>query len=160
MPRPWYRWFGWITVFVILADWVSKFMILNWITLYERVAVLEGWLYLVRLKNQGVAFGILNDLSTMWRTPLVIGAACIAVIMLAYVARTVPNARAQSGVALVVGGALGNLGDRVVNGGVTDFVWVSFIPYVFNVADAAICLGAILLATSMAPPARARQPAG
>jgi signal peptidase II len=51
--------------------------------------------------------------------------------------------------ALVLGGALGNLGDRLVDGGVTDFIFVHFFPYVFNVADIAISIGGALLVLRM-----------
>jgi len=51
--------------------------------------------------------------------------------------------------ALVLGGAVGNLGDRLLNGGVTDFIYVHFFPYVFNVADIAISIGGVLLVMRM-----------
>ena len=51
--------------------------------------------------------------------------------------------------AVVLGGALGNLGDRLLNGSVTDFILVRYFPYVFNVADAAISVGGVLLAARL-----------
>jgi signal peptidase II len=140
---------GWIIVFVVAADWLTKFLILNAVPLYHKVAVLDGLLYFVRLKNHGVAFGMLHDLDAVWRTPLLIMAGIFALILLLRVARGASSNRVHLGTALVGGGALGNLGDRVVNGGVTDFVMLSFFPYVFNVADAALCTGAVLLALGL-----------
>jgi signal peptidase II len=140
---------GWIIVFVVAADWLTKFMILNAVPLYHKVPVLDGLLYFVRLKNEGIAFGILHDVGAIWRTPLLIAAGIFALVLLLRVSRNAASNRVHLGAALVGGGALGNLGDRVVNGGVTDFVMLSFFPYVFNVADTALCTGAVLLALGL-----------
>ncbi len=148
IPR-WSRWIGWLTVAVVAADWWSKFLILNRIAMHQQVAVVNGWLYLVHLQNRGVAFSILNGSGAIWRTPLLIAAACAAVFLLVRLARASSDARVQLGIALVVGGALGNLGDRIAHGGVTDFLLFPFFPLVFNVADAAITIGGIILALSI-----------
>jgi signal peptidase II len=148
----WNRWIGWVIVAVVAADWLSKFLVLNWVPLYEKVAVLEGWLYFVRLQNRGIAFSMFSDSAAIWRTPLLIAGAAIAIVTLVGLARSMEEPRGRLGIALVLGGALGNLGDRIANGAVTDFVMFSFFPYVFNVADAAIVVGGIILAIALARP--------
>ena len=160
MKRAWNHWLGWIVVFVVLADWLTKFLVLNRVALYERVAVVDGWLYFVRLQNRGIAFGILNDAGSAWRTPILLAVAGLLVMMLIRIARTVADRRASRGFALVIGGAIGNLVDRAAHGGVTDFVLVSFFPYVFNVADAALVIGACILSIGLTGRREPSQPAG
>ena len=149
MNKPWNRWLGWTVVLVVAADWLTKFWILNRVAYYESIHVIEGWLSFVHLKNRGVAFSILNDSDAVWRTPLLIAVAAIVLVILARVARTIDDNRVRFGIALVAGGALGNLGDRLANGAVTDFISVAYFPYVFNIADAAICIGGAVLALTL-----------
>ena len=145
----WNRLLGWVAVGVIALDWFTKFLVLNRIALYERVAVLDGWVYLVRTHNRGIAFSILGDSTAAWRTPLLIAGALVAVLVLGYFASEIPGRWARLGTALILGGALGNLGDRVANGGVTDFLLFRGFPYIFNVADAALVIGSVLLALTL-----------
>lgn len=150
MTRPWNRTLGWIVVVVVAADWCSKFLILNAVALHERVAIWGDWVSIVRLQNRGIAFGVLNNGVAQWQTPLLIVVAAVAVLVLTRLAREVTDTRSRLGLALVLGGALGNLGDRIANGGVTDFVLVRFFPFIFNVADVAVTMGGILLVLGLA----------
>ena len=157
MNKSWDHWLGWTAVLVVATDWCTKFWIQNQVALYNKVSIVDGWLYFIHLQNRGIAFSILNESNAVWRTPLLIVTASIVLVVLARVARTVEETSVRLGIALVAGGAVGNLGDRILNGGVTDFISVEFFPYVFNVADAAILIGAVLLTIGLARPAQ--QPA-
>lgn len=145
MKHQWNRRLGWVVVAVIAADWLTKFLVLNRIALHHQVAVLENLLYFVHRQNRGIAFGIMNEGALHWRLPLLLLLGAVATVMLLRLASSIRDARSLAGLGLVLGGALGNLGDRALNGHVTDFILVSFFPFIFNVADVALTLGAIIL---------------
>ena len=135
---------------VVLADWASKLWIANRMALGETVALVDGWLYFVHRKNPGVAFSMLADLPDDFRVPLLSLASLVGVILFTRIIMTNLDPIVRGAAAMVIAGAIGNLGDRVVNGHVTDFVLVRFFPFVFNLADAAITMGGILLAIRLA----------
>jgi signal peptidase II len=141
-----------IVIIVVAADWITKFAVMNRLVLYHRVALIDDWLSLVRVRNEGIAFSLFGGASTTWRLPLLGGLAIAALVALTRFAAGVRGRVARIGIALVAAGALGNLGDRVVNGGVTDFVLVSFFPFIFNVADVAVVTGGIFLALGLLRP--------
>ena len=150
MLKSWNHWLGWTTVLVVAADWLSKFWIQNQLSYFQTMSIIDGWLSFVNLENRGIAFSLFGDSTAAWRTPVLVGIATIVLFILARIAREITDQRARFGIALVSGGALGNLGDRIANGGVTDFIAVDFFPYIFNLADAAIVTGAILLTIGLA----------
>ena len=121
----------------------------------ETLSLVDGWLYLVHRQNPGVAFSMLADLPDALAGPrcsrLV---SLVGVVLFGRILLPTGDPIVRGAAAVVIAGALGNLGDRAVNGHVTDFVLVRFFPFVFNLADAAITVGGILLAA--APPARGR----
>ena len=133
-------------VAVVLADWLTKLWIANRMALGETLSLVDGWLYFVHRKNPGVAFSMLADLPDSWRVPLLSLASLVGVVLFTRIIMTNGDPIVRGAAALVIAGAIGNLGDRVVNGHVTDFVLVRFFPFVFNLADAAITTGGILLA--------------
>ena len=133
-------------VTLVAADWVSKFWVANRMALGETVALIDGWLYFVHRKNPGVAFSLLADLPDAWRVPLLTIASLIGVILFGRIILSTEDRIVRAAAAVVLAGAVGNLGDRVLNGHVTDFVLLSFFPFVFNVADAAITVGGFLMA--------------
>jgi signal peptidase II len=129
---------------------------LRWLWLESQTV--EGWrhelihnfVYLVHSRNPGIAFGILSDsASTATRVVLILGSvAIIAVLAWLLVTSQSGNAMAAAGFALLLGGATGNVTDRIVHGAVTDFfeVWFGTYRYpAFNVADSAIAVGAGLI---------------
>ena len=134
---------------LIAADWLSKLWIVNRMALGETMALVDGWLYFVHRKNPGVAFSFLADLPDLWRMPLLTIASAIGVVLFTRIIITTPDTWVRIAAAVVLAGAVGNLGDRLLNGHVTDFVLVSFFPFVFNVADAAITVGGVLLAARL-----------
>ncbi len=155
--RRWLRPLGWLVVVVIAADWGTKLLITNRLTPDGRIALVHGWVYAARLENAGVSFSLLGGAHGWWRTPLLVALAAGAVVGLARFALTVREHAARLGLALVIAGAVGNLGDRIAHGAVTDFLVVRYFPWVFNVADLAITTGALLLGWQLWP-RRARAP--
>ena len=134
---------------LIAADWLSKFWIVNRMALGETLSLVDGWLYFVHRQNPGVAFSLLADLPDVWRVPLLTLASVVGVLLFGRIILSTPDSVVRAAAAIVLAGAIGNLGDRLVNGQVTDFVLVSFFPFVFNVADAAITVGGFLLAARL-----------
>ena len=74
----------------------------------------------------------------------------VGVVLFGRILRSTPDPWTRVAAALVIGGAVGNMGDRVWTGEVTDFVFLAFFPFVFNLADAAITLGGSVLAVRLA----------
>jgi len=135
-----------LVIALIAADWLSKLWIIKRMALGETIALVDGWLYFVHRQNPGVAFSLLADLPDVWRVPLLTLASVVGVILFGRIILSTPDGVVRAAAAIVLAGAIGNLGDRLINGQVTDFVLVSFFPFVFNVADAAITVGGFLLA--------------
>ena len=137
-------------VALVAADWASKVWITNRLALGETIALIDGWLYFVHRRNNGVAFGLFADLPPQWGVPLISALSLVGVILFARILGKTPDPATKVASALMLGGAFGNIGDRVWTGQVTDFVFLAIFPYVFNLADAAITLGGAVLALRMA----------
>lgn len=143
------RWV-WLSLAIVFLDRVTKAWIESQTTELWRHEVVRNFIYLVHSRNPGIAFSIFaNSPSPVLRILLIIGAlviiGLIAWLLVASKNLNVPNA---AGLALLLGGATGNLTDRILHGAVTDFLEVFLGSYrwpAFNVADSAITLGAILL---------------
>jgi signal peptidase II len=144
------RWL-WLTSGVILVDQAVKHMVVAGLELFERLPVLPPVLEITRLHNHGAAFSFLDDAGG-WQKYLFLGlAVTVSVGIAVWLYRLEADARriVPAGLALVAGGALGNAIDRVHYGYVVDFIHVHWYDSwwfpAFNVADAAITLGAALL---------------
>jgi signal peptidase II len=140
----------WLIATVILADQVSKVLVQQFIPLYDSVTVVTGLIDLVHIHNAGVAFGLMNDMDHPYRSALTLALALAALVGIVYYSRQVhPDERlARTGLSLILGGAVGNLVDRVRLGHVVDFIDVyrgTWHFWAFNVADAAISCGAALI---------------
>lgn len=138
-----------LAALVIALDQVSKWWVLGPLALPTRgqVPVLPPILNLTLVHNAGVSFGLLRADADLARWALVAFSTVVA-LALAVWARTAARAWTATALGLVIGGALGNVVDRVRLGWVTDFIDVSgtrVFPWVFNVADSAITVGVILL---------------
>ncbi len=149
--RAWLRRLSWIVVVVVAADWATKLFITNRLALYGQLTLIDGWVYAARLRNAGVSFSLLGGAHGWWRTPLLVTVAGAAIVALLRFAPMVTERGARLGLALVTAGAIGNLGDRIATGAVTDFIVLRYFPWVFNVADLAITSGAVLLAWQLRP---------
>jgi len=121
---------------------------------YATKTVIPGFFNIVRSQNPGVAFGIFAENSSRSRTPLLVGVSIVAVLLLAGMLWRIDrlDTPSSTGLALIFGGAMGNVFDRVRMGSVTDFLDFyagTYHWYTFNVADASIFTGACLLILSM-----------
>jgi len=139
---------------VLIADQATKVMVLAWL---EQPVAVTPFLNLVLVWNRGVSFGMLSSLGAGVSWVLSGLALAVVVGLLIWLKRSTHPLTA-SGLGLVIGGALGNVIDRIRFGAVVDFVDVHVAGWhwpAFNVADAAICIGAAaLLADSLLVPRR------
>jgi signal peptidase II len=125
---------------VVAADQASKAAVVSGLALGERVDLFAGF-ELERVTNSGVAFGLLSDASD--GVVLAITLAALAIVV-GWFAADAARSRLWLGVGLLVGGALGNLADRIREDAVTDFLDPPLWP-AFNLADVAITLGVVVL---------------
>ncbi|HSU12665.1 signal peptidase II [Longimicrobium sp.] len=143
------RWLALALFAVVAADWFTKFLVQNHIHLYGQRPVIDGWLWLAHARNPGIAFSFAQGLPEYLRLPLLVAAASIGIAVAARIAQQTRDSLVRLAAVLIMAGALGNLGDRVMNGWVTDFIQVRWFPFIFNVADMAITIGAVMLAVRM-----------
>jgi signal peptidase II len=144
----------WIALVIVVLDQLTKAMVRGEFALHEGVAVIPGFFNLTRVHNTGAAFGMLNSVDFPMKTLVLSIVALIALGGVAWYAATVPltDRLARIGVAGVLGGAIGNLIDRAKDGYVLDFVdayWGTWHFWAFNVADAAISVGVVLMILDM-----------
>lgn len=154
-PRSWVRPLEIATILVVLAaDQVTKQIVRRMLPLHDSVNVIPGFVDLTHVQNTGAAFGLLNAADFPYKPAVMIAIAAIALVAIAaYGAQLGFHERlARFGLALILGGAFGNLADRAVIGHVVDFVdvyWGTSHFWAFNVADAAITVGALLVLLDM-----------
>jgi len=141
-----------IAATVFLLDRVTKGIIRSHVSPWDTYEVIPGAFNIIHAENRGAAFGMLSNADSEWRTFLLVGLTMLVLALVASVlwqpAATGHGRALKVGLALVFGGALGNLFDRVVRGTVTDFLDFYLGRYhwpAFNVADTAITVGAGLL---------------
>ena len=138
----------WLSALVLVIDQTTKRVVDTTLRLYESIPLLPSF-SLTYLRNQGAAFSFLSGAGG-WQRWFFIGLAVIASVMICFWIRQIPNDRKleASAWALVLGGALGNIIDRVLYGYVIDFLDVYYGEWhwpAFNVADSAITVGVIFL---------------
>ena len=145
------RFMTWIivAVVVVVADQLTKWAIVEWIPLYDKVP-LNSFINLTHQKNPGAAFSFLADAGGWQRWFFVALSSIVSAVIAVWLWRIRRDAQTllSAGLALVLGGAIGNLIDRILLGHVTDFIQVWFGSWAFpsfNVADAGISVGAALL---------------
>jgi signal peptidase II len=139
---------------VVGVDQLTKEIIRRTLELYDHIPVIPGFLDITHVQNTGAAFGLLNAADFPYKPLLMIGIAALALVAIAAYATQLGfhERLARFGLSLILGGAFGNLIDRAVAGHVVDFVdvyWGSSHFWAFNVADAAITVGAILVLADM-----------
>lgn len=143
------RWL-WISVAVLALDRATKFAIERYTSPFFRHSIVSDIVVLIHSQNPGIAFGVWSNSSSRWLAPVLVISSLAVMALLAWLIVTGRggSALAQCGLALILGGAAGNALDRVIHGGVTDFLEVRLWTYIwpaFNVADSAITIGAILV---------------
>lgn len=145
---------------LVAADWTSKLLVANEVGLGFGLPVVPGWLWLEHRENPGISLGTLAGLADPWRTLLLASLSLFGIGMCTRLLVTSGDPRVGWAAALVLAGAVGNLGDRLLDGTVTDFIRVEHLPFVFNVADVAVAAGAALLVALLVLDPRARREAG
>jgi signal peptidase II len=135
---------------IVIADQITKALVRRALDLHESLVVVPDLLNLTRVHNTGAAFGMLNSMEFPGKTVLLTIVATIALAGVAWYAASVPPSDrfARIGVASILGGAVGNLIDRATAGYVLDFVdayYDGWHFWAFNVADAAISIGVVLM---------------
>jgi len=154
------RWKAYATAAGIFAlDRLTKWIIESRVSFFDTHKVIPGFFDIIHSENRGVAFGIFNDSTSVWRTTLLVAASLAAVIMVAGMLWNAQRLERRSlwGFALILGGAAGNVFDRIVWGRVTDFLLVYVGSYqwpAFNIADSAIVVGSGLLLIDLLRPRR------
>jgi signal peptidase II len=144
-----------IAAVVIILDRVSKNIIRAHVSPVDSLTVIPGWFNIVHTENPGMAFGMLSNATGVWREVVLVGfsvAVLIAISTVLLRSSIQINVWIRTALGFILGGAFGNLYDRIVNGTVTDFVEAHagqhYFP-AFNVADSAITVGACLLLLDM-----------
>lgn len=138
----------WLTVLIIIADQVSKYFAIHQLS-HEQPIVLLPWLNFVFVSNTGAAFNLLTHAGG-WQQWLFGGIAIVVSIVILLWLYRLPSKDIWTAISLslILGGALGNLIDRITHGFVIDFILFHVNQWqwpVFNVADSAICVGAFIL---------------
>ncbi len=139
-----------LAALVVLVDQAVKVLVRSSFGLHDSVEVIPGFFSLTRVHNFGAAFGLMNAATFPFKTAVLSAVAAIALSSLAWYGASLPADQRLSrlGLALVVGGAAGNLIDRIADGYVLDFFdvyWNGWHFWAFNVADAAITVGVSLM---------------
>ena len=143
----------------LAADQVSKHAVERFTAPGSLRVLIPGLLNLVHTTNPGVAFGLLADSENAWRAPLLIIFSVAVIVMLVWLLATgrAGGRAGECGIALILGGAAGNVLDRFLHHSVTDFIDFhigSHHWYTFNIADSAIVIGAALVVLELFRDAR------
>ena len=139
-----------IALIVVGLDRVTKLMVAKDISLHDSVQVIPGFFRLTHVENRGAAFGLFADSPAQWKIAMLVLFSIVALIVVLALLWRNSHAMTSTGIglALILGGAVGNLWDRLLNGRVVDFLLFYIGQYqwpAFNVADSAIVCGAGLL---------------
>lgn len=143
---------------VFILDRVTKRLVRNQVSPWDNFNVIPGFFSIVHSENRGAAFGLFAESSGEWRTLLLVALALgvmlfiTALLVQPWRGGLTPTILLRTGLALVLGGAMGNVYDRLIRGAVTDFLEFTFGTYqfpTFNIADSAITIGAGLLLLDM-----------
>ena len=144
---------------VVALDRFTKWLVETNVSAMDTYRVIPGFFDIVHSRNRGVAFGIFNDSTSEWRTAMLIVLSVAAVIFVSAMLWRPERLDRTSrwGLALILGGAAGNVIDRIAWGQVTDFLEFYVGSYhwpTFNVADSAIVIGSGLLLVELLRPKR------
>jgi signal peptidase II len=139
-----------LAALVILLDRWTKHLVATRLRMYEDIPVIRGFFSITHTENTGAAFSLFADSPARWKTAMLISFSVIAMVVVSVLLWKQARALTMTGIALslILGGAVGNLWDRVASGRVVDFLLVYVKSYrwpVFNLADSAIVVGASLL---------------
>lgn len=132
-----------ITVLLVAADLATKQLVLKFLTPIGDLPVIDGIFHLTYVENTGVAFGMFKDMRFMF---IIISLIVLIVLAVYFIKSKKRTVWLQLGTAMIYGGAIGNLVERIFRGFVVDFLNFEIIGFpVFNVADICVCAGAVMV---------------
>lgn len=139
---------------VLVLDQITKMMVEHWMRLHQSIEIIPNFVRLTYIRNTGAAFGFLAGDPSMLRVLFFVVTTIVAIGCIFYLLKNLPSEETgtTASLSLILGGALGNLFDRVRMGEVIDFIdlhWYQLHWPAFNVADAAISVGVVLLLIQM-----------
>ena len=139
-----------IALLVLCLDRATKWIIAQKIDLHDSVQVIPGFFRLTHVQNSGAAFGLFADSPSQWKIAVLVLFSIVALVIVSTLLWRNSHSMSTTGLglSLILGGALGNLWDRLINGRVVDFLLFYIGDHqwpAFNVADSAIVVGAALL---------------
>jgi len=139
-----------VSLSVIILDQCTKYLIIKSFALHQSLDLIEHYLTIVHIRNKGIAFGLLAEQGGGTRTIFLIITSLFAIAFIFYLLSSLKDRQTYATVtlALILGGAIGNLIDRIRWGEVVDFIYVHWYQYywpAFNCADSAISIGLVLL---------------
>jgi signal peptidase II len=139
-----------VAFIVVVLDRWTKHTVAHRLALYAHIQIIPGFFRLTHTENTGAAFSLFADSPAPWKTAMLITFSGIALVVVSVLLWRENHSHAATGIglSLIMGGALGNLWDRVTSGRVVDFLLFYVKQYqwpVFNLADSAIVIGAGLL---------------
>ena len=146
-----------LAAIVFALDRITKRIIEAHVSVLDTHPVIPGFFDIVHARNRGAAFSMFADSTSPWRPFFLIGLSIAALILVAGILRNASRLDRPTaiGLSLILGGALGNVFDRIVSGAVTDFLdfYIGNLHWpAFNVADSAIVIGSCLLLLSLLRP--------
>ncbi len=144
----------WLPVTIVAVDQATKAMVRSSLQVHESMTVIPGLMDFTHVLNSGAAFGFLNGVDFPFKTAVIAVIAAAALVGVGMYAASLAHHQliARLGLALIIGGAAGNLLDRLVAGSVVDFVdvyWHTHHFWAFNVADSAISVGVAIMILDM-----------
>jgi signal peptidase II len=144
----------WLPMLVVVLDQVTKAIVRAKLPVYASTTVIPGFMDFTHVPNSGIAYGFLQTVDFPFKTAILAMVAAAAMISVGIYAASLARHQfvARIGLSLIIGGAAGNLIDRVVVGSVVDFVdvyWRTWHFWVFNVADSAISVGVAVMILDM-----------
>lgn len=142
-----------VAIGVFLLDRITKLLIQRQVAPWDTYTVIPGFFNIIHTENPGAAFSLFADAQSEWRTFFLVGLSAASLILIGFLlwhpdGRLGNSRRLRAALALIMGGALGNVYDRVVAGAVTDFLEFYIKDYrwpAFNVADMGITIGSALV---------------
>lgn len=138
-----------VSVAVVALDQLTKSAIIKWVTLYDKIPITD-FINITHHRNTGAAFGFLAGASGWQKWFFIVLGSAVSIFIISWLwkIRRDGHATLSAGLALVMGGAIGNVADRILHGSVVDFIQVLIAGWpfpTFNLADSAITVGATLL---------------
>ncbi|MGH7852001.1 MAG: signal peptidase II [Candidatus Binatia bacterium] len=145
MRRKWKIVVGWVAA-IVIVDQITKAIVDHTMPLHHSIPLIDGFFNLTYIRNTGAAFGIFAGSHEVFRLPFLIGVSILAMAFILVMLKRLRDAATGLIIALafILGGAIGNLIDRVVYGDVIDFLdfyWAHYHWPAFNVADSFITIG-------------------